>query len=116
MCRWICPKWSGAACRSFALAGVAVHHLDAAPRDAEAHGREAEALELEVAHHVEVASPSAPTRFSAGTTQSSKTSSAVDDARMPQLVLDLLPEREALHALLDDEHRELAASAPSMRA
>ena len=33
--------------------GVAVHDLDRTSGDAEAHGRERQALELEVAHHAE---------------------------------------------------------------
>ncbi len=57
------------------------------------------------------ASPVLPTRFAAGTRQSSKRSSAVRRRAHAELVGDLLAEREARRALLDDEQREAPRAA-----
>ena len=53
-------------------------------------------------------SPSSPSRFAAGTSQSSKTSSAVVEARMPSLSLSFWPSEKPGEALLDEEERERA--------
>jgi len=92
----------------FSLARVAIHDLDRAPRDAEAHRGERQPLDLEVPHHV-------ADRVALGADEVRGRDLAIVEHELrgrrsahTELVLDLLSEPEARRALLDDELRERA--------
>ena len=85
-----------------------MHHIEAGLHDAERPRRQHRALVVEAAHqHVDAACRPRPSTFSAGTSQSSNTSSQVSEPRMPSLSSFCAVEKP-LQALLDDEGGDAA--------
>ena len=114
MWRWIWPNSRIGHAERLALAGVVHHHPQAALGDAERHGGQGEALDLEVAHHVEQA-------LALGAEQVVGRHAAVVEDQLgghrgahAELLFQTLTEGEAGDVLLDHERADAALAGPGV--
>src|SRR5690606_22346853 len=94
---------------ALSVTGVSVHDLDAAPGDAEAHGGQPEALELEVPHHAHAGAADLADDVRLGHDTIVEHELGRRRRAHAHLVVNLLAELEARETLLDDDHGERAA-------
>mmetsp|Transcript_24890 Transcript_24890/g.59638 ORF Transcript_24890/g.59638 Transcript_24890/m.59638 type:complete len:395 (-) Transcript_24890:99-1283(-) len=88
------------------LRRVGVHRLQAAPRDADAHRRQHDALDLEVAHHAERRAAKLAHQIGGGHLNVLKDELRGGRRAHTTLVFEPLPEGEARHASLDQKERD----------
>ena len=92
-----------------ALGGVCVHDLDRSPSDPEAHRGERHALDREVAHHATHRAARRSDHVACRHVHVVKHEFGRGGGAHPELVIELLTEREPVHPLLHHKQRDIAS-------
>lgn len=103
------PKLSNGLAERLTLLAVVTHHLNAASGNAQRHRRQGDALDLEVAHHAQRGAADLTNHVGRGHLDVVEDQLCGHRGTHAALVLNLLAQREARHALLHNERGQTLA-------